>query len=309
VGREIKRVPANFDWPLGQTWKGYLNPYRAFPCKTCVPEGSYGGAFGDGRSPEAREIADSFYDLANHRGGPNGRSKKAWADKLTQEEVNLLVDEGRLYDFVNPVVQLDKPDEDGRTWTRKRVMNEDGTPFYPTAEEVNEWERGPGMGHDGINRCILIEHRLKEAGLVDGKELCHVCKGEGCIWFSEKIKRQAANFCGESEDYDDLGGDPEIGEIWTEPPTGEWWQVWETVSEGSPVSPAFATGEELVEYLVEGGDAWTRSRQAKNEATWDKPPSREAAMRFVFGAGWTPTMMSNGKGELKHGVHTCEPNP
>jgi hypothetical protein len=32
-----------------------------------------------------------------------------------------------------------------------------------------------------------------------------------------------------------------------------WYQVWETESEGTPISPPFATREELVEYLVNNG--------------------------------------------------------
>jgi hypothetical protein len=33
-----------------------------------------------------------------------------------------------------------------------------------------------------------------------------------------------------------------------------WYQVWETESEGTPITPPFATREELVEYLVNHGD-------------------------------------------------------
>jgi hypothetical protein len=39
-----------------------------------------------------------------------------------------------------------------------------------------------------------------------------------------------------------------------------WWQVYETVSEGAPVTPPFATREELVEYLVQNGDFWDQHR-------------------------------------------------
>lgn len=39
-----------------------------------------------------------------------------------------------------------------------------------------------------------------------------------------------------------------------------WFQVWETVSEGTPVTPPFATRAELVDYLVAGGDDWDRKR-------------------------------------------------
>lgn len=45
-------------------------------------------------------------------------------------------------------------------------------------------------------------------------------------------------------------------ESWTEfgpPPDGEGYQVWETVSEGSPISPVFKTPEELATYMSEKG--------------------------------------------------------
>lgn len=33
-----------------------------------------------------------------------------------------------------------------------------------------------------------------------------------------------------------------------EPPTGAGWQLWETTSEGSPISPVFASAEELADW-------------------------------------------------------------
>ena len=62
-----------------------------------------------------------------------------------------------------------------------------------------------------------------------------------------------------------------------------WFQVWETVSEGTPVSPPFATKEELVDYLVTNGDFWDQKR---GDGGW----SRKAAESFV-GLGWAPSMM------------------
>lgn len=38
------------------------------------------------------------------------------------------------------------------------------------------------------------------------------------------------------------------------PEDATWLQVWETVSEGTPVTPPFATRQELVDYLVQHGD-------------------------------------------------------
>ena len=51
----------------------------------------------------------------------------------------------------------------------------------------------------------------------------------------------------------------ELNKIWKgyinsatleEPPAGKYYQLWETVSEGSPVSPAFKTKFELAKYLA-----------------------------------------------------------
>jgi hypothetical protein len=62
-----------------------------------------------------------------------------------------------------------------------------------------------------------------------------------------------------------------------------WVQVWETVSEGTPVTPPFATKAELVDYLVAGGDDWDRKRGRGGY-------TRAQAEAFV-GAGWVPSMV------------------
>lgn len=69
----------------------------------------------------------------------------------------------------------------------------------------------------------------------------------------------------------------------TEAPT--WYQVYQTVSEGTPVTPAFATREELIDYLVEHGDFWDQKRGRGGY-------TREAATAFVD-LGWTPSFVVN----------------
>lgn len=67
------------------------------------------------------------------------------------------------------------------------------------------------------------------------------------------------------------------------------YQVYETVSEGTPVTPHFATKAELIEYLVSNGDYWDQHRTAEwrqDRAGW----SREAAESFVE-REWSPSMM------------------
>lgn len=62
-----------------------------------------------------------------------------------------------------------------------------------------------------------------------------------------------------------------------------WYQMYETVSEGTPVTPPFSTKEELVDYLVKHGDF---SDQKLGNGGW----KRENAESFVR-AGWAPSMM------------------
>lgn len=56
--------------------------------------------------------------------------------------------------------------------------------------------------------------------------------------------------------------------------------VYETVSEGTPVTPAFATKEELIDYLATKGTYWDKG----------EPWPREAAERFVE-MEWAPSLM------------------
>lgn len=65
-----------------------------------------------------------------------------------------------------------------------------------------------------------------------------------------------------------------------DPPAGEGWQLWETVSEGSPISPVFATKDGLVDWLCSSAYQFGISR----------PMQREQAERFVD-AGWAPSMV------------------
>jgi len=67
--------------------------------------------------------------------------------------------------------------------------------------------------------------------------------------------------------------DPEFYRPWKDC-EGTWYQVWQTVGEGSPVSPPFETKAELVDYLTENGDFWDQSRG-------NRPSSREAYESFV----------------------------
>ena len=77
-----------------------------------------------------------------------------------------------------------------------------------------------------------------------------------------------------------------------------WWQVYETISEGTPVSPPFATPEELIDYLVENGDFWDQKRRSKpNRISGIRcgPWPRERAEKFV-NTGFAVSFVLDSKG-------------
>lgn len=85
--------------------------------------------------------------------------------------------------------------------------------------------------------------------------------------------------------YHEYAGDPPNEEYyriraWTAEEATHY-QMYETVSEGTPVTPVFGTPEELIEYLVKHGDFWDQHR---GEGGWN----RENAVRFV-GSGYAPS--------------------
>ena len=57
-------------------------------------------------------------------------------------------------------------------------------------------------------------------------------------------------------------------------PAGPWYQVYESVTEGTPVTPPFETLEELEEHLVREGDVFMQMDQKP-------PPSRDAVREFL----------------------------
>lgn len=107
------------------------------------------------------------------------------------------------------------------------------------------------LGHDSIDRWRTTKKLIAAAGLPENWGHCPACAGEG----TDPASRAAY-------------------EAWakTEPPSGDGWQMWETVSEGSPVSPVFATAEALADWLVTEGY------------------SPQAARAFVSD-GWAPSFV------------------
>lgn len=76
------------------------------------------------------------------------------------------------------------------------------------------------------------------------------------------------------------------------PPKGDAWQLWETVSEGSPVSPVFATAEELATWLAEPG----------NDTSVTAGTSKEEWLQFLNRHTWAPSLIGSPQTGLIDGV-------
>ncbi|MET7457703.1 hypothetical protein ABZT03_38810 [Streptomyces sp. NPDC005574] len=277
MGREVRRVPLDFDWPLNKVWEGFLSPdsLDGEKCPDCK----------SGYSPRAENLYDLWYgkipfDPATTGSTPwdtdtpairaraerniaeapdyYGRGEAAilreaqrlaehfnsgWLHHLDQDDVNALLAADRLRDFTHTF-------DPEKRWQPKQP------PVTPTAAEVNEWSLS-GFGHDSINASVVIRSRCEREGVDD---TCPTCQGHATV-----------------EKYDGQRAEAEAWEP-TDPPKGDGWQLWETVSEGSPISPVFATADGLAAWMSdpERGDRWV---------------PQEVAAKFIAD-GWAPSFAS-----------------
>lgn len=292
MGREIKRVPVDFDWPTYEVWQGYLRPDELdeVKCSTCDGSGysayaqnlhslwygylpfdpaTTGSVTWTADTPEIRARAEwntkqapEFYGttgpaVQREAGRLADHFNTGWSHHLDQGDVDALVEAGRLYDLTH-------------TWTK----GEGWKPIEPapvvTAAQVNRWSL-TGMAHDAINCWTVVRARCKRDGQA---ETCPDCDGHGS--------------------HEAYAGQRAEAEAWerTEPPKGEGWQLWETTSEGSPISPVFAIAEDLATWM---SNPDRTDRYAKD---WMPYP---AAMQFIQ-AGWAPTFIGSARTGLVQGA-------
>lgn len=288
MSRELRRVSLDFAWPLNKVWGGYKKPAQLeeIPCPDCS-EG-----VGVGYAPRAKYLYGLWYGYVpfhpsetgstpfmadtpavracaerniEHAPGYYGVGESAvqreaqrlanlfngsWSHHLSQDDVDALVDGGRLVDFTHTFDRVNR-------WQPK------DPPVRPTAAEVNVWSLD-GMGHDSINAHVAIEARCEREG---ASVTCLTCDGNGSI---EAYTGQRA----EADAWK-----------WIEPPTGEGYQLWETCSEGSPVSPVFETMEELCDYA------------AANCSTFGRDTASADQWREMLDEGWVRSeyVTSDGK--------------
>lgn len=284
MGRELKRVVLDFKWPENKVWEGYLNPHyaKSQKCPECG---------GSGLAPEARRLKDQWYSNAPFKPEDRGSTpflpthpvvrafaesnvthsqeyygsregaiqrearrladyfNSSWSHHLNVDDVAALLEGGRLRDLTH-------------TWTPESRWQPKEPPYVPTPEEVNTWSLS-GLGHDAINQWIVVGAECKRLGI---DSTCPHCAGSGTIWDSPE--------------------DEQAAEAWEhrDPPAGDGYQIWETVSEGSPISPVFATPEELAQHMA--GKPWGADNGSSYE-TW---------LHFINGPGCAPSGIIDANG-------------
>lgn len=285
MGRDVRRVPFDFDWPLNKIWTGYFMPehLKEKECEACggrgySPEGErlhgqwYGNAPFDpeetgstpvtAETPEVRAFAERNVGSAPAFYGDGERAivreaqrlaklwNASWSHHLAQEDVDALIEGGRLMDFTH------RRDPEARRWQAIEPR-----PTI-TAEQVNRWSLG-GFGHDSINCWIAVEAKCKRLGV---PYRCAECDGHGSTprWTGQRE---------EAEAWEEV-----------EPPAGEGWQMWETTSEGSPISPVFTTPEELAQWLADSGASWFG----------DTPATRDQWLGVIVGTDFAHVQIAPG---------------
>jgi hypothetical protein len=295
MGREVKRVDLNNPPAIGQIWHGYINPFEVYAaeCPACDNGYSrigklyndqwYGNAPFDpaeyGAKPLALDDETLRYTVQKkvewsieesrrtgrfeyYTGGGvlaisaaiqreirrmHELYKGMWCHHLIQADVDALIAEGRLWELTSTFTS-----DVGRQEREGAVV---------TAEQVNAWSIA-GMGHDSFNSSICVSSRCARDGVAIE---CSECGGTSVKW--ESAERKAR--------YDEWKA--------FEPPAGDGYQVWDTVSEGKPISPAFATQDELARWMLAHGGPDTAG------------VSFEGWLRFIK-AGWAPTGVGSADG-------------
>jgi hypothetical protein len=240
MSREVRRVPLDFDWPLNEVWHGYLTPdkFRENRCQDC---------FGRGSTPAHQwiERIGLMIDqlIADVDENAAGKPMHPWLEKDTYPPV-------------------DREDEIARQgiWVDYRVVrpSADIVEFAQALvkDDPYEFRRTIERGRFAQNREAITRGLVRAAGLPEKWGWCPACNGHGSV-----------------EAYPGQRAEAEAWEA-EEPPTGEGWQLWETVSEGSPVTPVFADREGLVAHLC--SDDYPR-RLTRDEA------------EGLVSAGWVPS--------------------
>ena len=118
------------------------------------------------------------------------------------------------------------------------------------------------------------------------------------LWRAGKHPEQEGGQCSYYKYYWEYDGPPDEETCRSKfDAEATWFQLYETVSEGTPVSPPFATKEELAQYLADNGDFWYQNDQRKTYPTFRSKPTYEQAFALI-NEGYAFSMVRTGDGRL-----------
>lgn len=238
MGRVVRRVPLDFAHPLNEVWPGFLMPDK-FDEKPC---------------PEGPRCLNGY------------TSARAWVQVVVRLLLQLDDDryaQARGWPMHPYFDSLPTPSVTGENLMDRIFSNRTPTVPRPSAD-IAEFGTGLAgressfMGHDSINSWRATDVVITAAGLDPNKwGICPACGGHASV---EAYPGQRAE-----------------ADLWQpeDPPEGEGWQLWENVTEGSPISPVFDTAQALARWL-----ATPEGAEANNQR--GAPMPYEAALEFVM---------------------------
>lgn len=251
MGRELKRVPMDFDWPLKTIWTGFINGKHR-PC----PENNkrcFGGYTG------ARQWLESICRLLSLA------AEQSVGIVSTDDFEKRTHDLAGKQTYPHPYL-AGFPQAPTYGLEHERCAWHLVPPTKDLAELVSAITKQPAeFNRLGGNYAYKLELAIMEAaGMAQNWGICPVCEGH-CVDPAVKAEYDA----------------------WerTEPPRGDGYQLWETTSEGSPQSPVFATLEELSAWCETNATTFgynkTSAAEWKRMLAEDMVCHREGNMTFI----------------------------
>jgi hypothetical protein len=247
MGRKLRRVQLDFQWPLNQVWQGYVNPHIR-PCpedgRTCFG-GSTAAAKWLDAVAQLLALLGSDAAEAQRREPPRGVFPHPWL-----REWNLAPKRPLARQVQDRIDALPNRVQRNRAYAAEDARAE----LLPlTPELLDVLERFSGKPVETAFRGASNHYNMRRAFLkfagVDGEwGICSTCGGDAI--------------------------DPAIREAYekwepSDPPQGEGWQLWETVSEGSPISPVFPSARELAHWCASQDPAFVGGKgSAEDWCAW-----------------------------------------
>jgi hypothetical protein len=304
MSRNLKRVPLDFSWPIGELWGGYVNPYYdlAGTCPDCNhghdraggrPDANaalfhdqwYGNAPFDPVANGAEPLspyAPAIWRLAGRNVGAAPDFYMTNAERIAREEFKHKAMTGTWGPDDPPLVPFPSFD-------KERAINHEAKRLYElwryqwkhhlvqadvdalVADDrlwdlTSAWsqEHGWQPREDGHQPTATEVNAWSFEGFGHDSSNAHICVRARCV------REGVPYICTRCRGTGRIWPTPEIEqqcENWkkTDPPTGAGYQLWEDCSEGSPVSPVFTALEDLCAWAADHATTFASERATTEE--------------------------------------------